>query len=75
MKNKVEWIKGFGSIKGPGKVEVKTDKGTQLLETKKYSESPPVPSRTHAPRSHAGTPIPSSPTSKFSTSRPLPNPS
>ena len=33
-KNKVEWIKGFGTIKGPGKVEVKTDKGTQLLETK-----------------------------------------
>ncbi len=33
-KNKVEWIKGFGSIKGPGKVEVKTEKGTQVLETK-----------------------------------------
>lgn len=33
-KNKVEWIKGFGSIKSPGKVEVKTDKGTQILETK-----------------------------------------
>src|SRR5580704_14843758 len=33
-KNKVDWIKGFGVIKGPGKVEVKTDKGTQLLETK-----------------------------------------
>jgi dihydrolipoamide dehydrogenase len=33
-KNKVEWIKGFGSIVGPGKVEVKTDKGTQVLETK-----------------------------------------
>jgi dihydrolipoamide dehydrogenase len=33
-KNKVEWIKGFGVIKGPGKVEVKTDKGTQVLETK-----------------------------------------
>jgi len=33
-KNKVEWIKGFGVIKGPGKVEVTTDKGTQLLETK-----------------------------------------
>ena len=33
-KNKIEWIKGFGSIKGPGKVEVKTDKGTQVLETK-----------------------------------------
>jgi dihydrolipoamide dehydrogenase len=33
-KNKVEWIKGFGTIKGPGKVEVQTDKGTQLLETK-----------------------------------------
>jgi dihydrolipoamide dehydrogenase len=40
-KNKVEWIKGFGVIKGPGKVEVtsdsgavKMDKGTQTLETK-----------------------------------------
>src|SRR3984885_7357734 len=33
-KNKVEWIKGFATLKGPGKVEVKTDKGTQLLETK-----------------------------------------
>jgi dihydrolipoamide dehydrogenase len=33
-KNKVEWIKGFGTIKGPGKVEVRTDKGTQTLETK-----------------------------------------
>ena len=35
-KNKVEWIKGFGTIKRPGdvKVEVKSDKGTQTLETK-----------------------------------------
>jgi len=33
-KNKVEVIVGFGTIKGPGKVEVKTDKGTQVLETK-----------------------------------------
>ena len=33
-KNKVEWIKGFATIKGPGKVEVQTEKGTQLLETK-----------------------------------------
>jgi dihydrolipoamide dehydrogenase len=33
-KNKVDWIKGLGSIQGPGKVEVKTDKGTQVLETK-----------------------------------------
>ncbi|MEP6715760.1 MAG: dihydrolipoyl dehydrogenase [Terriglobia bacterium] len=33
-KNKVEWIKGRGIIKGPGKVEVTTDKGTQVLETK-----------------------------------------
>lgn len=33
-KNKVEVIKGFGVIKGPGKVEVTTDKGTQVLETK-----------------------------------------
>jgi dihydrolipoamide dehydrogenase len=33
-KNKVDWIKGFGTIKGPGKVEVKTDKGTEVLTTK-----------------------------------------
>ncbi len=33
-KNKVEWIKGYGTIKGPGKVEVRGDKGTQTLETK-----------------------------------------
>ena len=33
-KNKVEWIKGFGTIKGPGKVEVKTDKGVETLTTK-----------------------------------------
>ncbi len=33
-KNKVEVIKGFATIKAPGKVEVVTDKGTQLLETK-----------------------------------------
>jgi dihydrolipoamide dehydrogenase len=33
-KNKVEVIKGYGTLKGGGKVEVKTDKGTQILETK-----------------------------------------
>ena len=33
-KNKVEWIKGFGTMKGAGKVEVKTDKGVQTLEAK-----------------------------------------
>jgi dihydrolipoamide dehydrogenase len=33
-KNKVEWIKGYGTIKGRGKVEVRSDKGTQTLETK-----------------------------------------
>jgi len=33
-KNKVEWIKGYGTIKGPGKVEVRSDKGAQTLETK-----------------------------------------
>ena len=33
-KNKVEWIRGYGTIKGAGKVEVKTDKGTETLETK-----------------------------------------
>jgi dihydrolipoamide dehydrogenase len=33
-KNKVEWIRGYGTIKGRGKVEVRSDKGTQTLETK-----------------------------------------
>ncbi|MDQ6708526.1 MAG: dihydrolipoyl dehydrogenase, partial [Acidobacteriota bacterium] len=33
-KNKVEWIQGFGVLKGNGKVEVKSDKGTQTLEAK-----------------------------------------
>jgi dihydrolipoamide dehydrogenase len=37
-KNKVDWIPGFGTIKGRGpggfKVEVKNDKGAQTLETK-----------------------------------------
>jgi dihydrolipoamide dehydrogenase len=34
-KNKVEWIKGYGSIKGRGKVEVKTAAGAvQTLDTK-----------------------------------------
>ncbi len=33
-KNKVEVIAGFATIKGPGKVEVTSGKGTQTLETK-----------------------------------------
>ena len=33
-KNKVEWIKGYGVIKGPGKVEVKNGDAGQTLETK-----------------------------------------
>ena len=33
-KNKVDVIPGFGVIKGPGKVEVTSPKGTQVLETK-----------------------------------------
>jgi dihydrolipoamide dehydrogenase len=33
-KNKVDVIKGYGKLKGKGKVEVTTDKGTQTLETK-----------------------------------------
>src|ERR1700740_2637995 len=33
-KNKVDWIKGFGTLKGGGKVEVKTDKGVETLEAK-----------------------------------------
>jgi len=33
-KNKVEWIKGYARLAGPGKVEVSTDGGKQILETK-----------------------------------------
>jgi dihydrolipoamide dehydrogenase len=33
-KNKVEVIPGYATIKGPGKVEVSSGKGTQTLETK-----------------------------------------
>src|SRR6202166_4702012 len=33
-KNKVDWIKGYGRLAGPGKVEVTTDGGKQILETK-----------------------------------------
>ena len=31
-KNKVDWIKGYGVMRGRGKVEVKADSGTQMLE-------------------------------------------
>ena len=33
-KNKVQWIKGFATLKGGGKVEVKTDKGTETHDAK-----------------------------------------
>src|SRR3989442_12655594 len=33
-KNKVDWIKGFGVLKGKGLVEVRTAQGAQTLETK-----------------------------------------
>ena len=33
-KNKVDWIKGYGSIKGNGKVEVRNGESTQLVEAK-----------------------------------------
>jgi dihydrolipoamide dehydrogenase len=33
-KNKVDWIKGYGVLKGSGRVEVTGDQGTQTLETK-----------------------------------------
>jgi dihydrolipoamide dehydrogenase len=33
-KNKVDWIKGYGRLAGPGKVEVTADGGTQILEAK-----------------------------------------
>src|SRR6266550_9625390 len=33
-KNKIEWIKGFATLKGPGKIEVRGEKGVQTVETK-----------------------------------------
>jgi dihydrolipoamide dehydrogenase len=33
-KNKVDWIKGYGRLAGPGKVEVTSDGGKQILEAK-----------------------------------------
>lgn len=33
-KNKIEVIKGYGTLKGGGKVEVKTEKGTEIHEAK-----------------------------------------
>jgi dihydrolipoamide dehydrogenase len=33
-KNKVDWIKGYGRLAGPGKVEVATDGGKQIHEAK-----------------------------------------
>jgi dihydrolipoamide dehydrogenase len=33
-KNKVDVLKGYGKLAGPGKVEVTTDKGTHIIETK-----------------------------------------
>src|SRR6202043_1379961 len=33
-KNKVEWIKGFATIKGAGKIEVRGEKGVQTVEAK-----------------------------------------
>src|SRR5437763_15834407 len=33
-KNKIEWIKGFATLKGSGKVEVRNEKETRTLEAK-----------------------------------------
>ena len=33
-KNKIDWIKGYGKLAGPGKVEVQADGGKQILETR-----------------------------------------
>jgi dihydrolipoamide dehydrogenase len=33
-KNKIDWIKGFGVLKGQGRVEVRGEQGTQMLEAK-----------------------------------------
>ncbi len=33
-KNKVDWIKGYGKLAGPGKIEVQSPDGTKTLETR-----------------------------------------
>jgi len=33
-KNKVDWIRGYGRMAGPGKIEVTSDAGKQIVETK-----------------------------------------
>jgi dihydrolipoamide dehydrogenase len=33
-KNKVDWVRGFGKLAGPGKVEVRSDDGVKILETR-----------------------------------------
>ncbi|MEO7651542.1 MAG: dihydrolipoyl dehydrogenase [Bryobacteraceae bacterium] len=33
-KNKVEWLKGYGTLKGGGRVEVRSDKGVETIEAK-----------------------------------------
>ena len=33
-KNKVDWIRGYGRLAGPGKIEVTSDAGKQIVETK-----------------------------------------
>jgi dihydrolipoamide dehydrogenase len=33
-KNKIDWIKGYARLAGPGKIEVATDGGKQILEAK-----------------------------------------
>jgi dihydrolipoamide dehydrogenase len=33
-KNKVDWIKGYGTLKGRGKIEVRTEKAPQTIEAK-----------------------------------------
>lgn len=33
-KNKVDWIKGYGTLKGVGKVEVRSEQGTKTLEVR-----------------------------------------
>src|ERR1700676_3001565 len=33
-KNKIDWLKGYGTVKGGGKVEVRNGDGSQTFETK-----------------------------------------
>ena len=63
-KNKVDWIKGYGRLAGPGKVEVTADGGKQIAGSQEHRAGHRARKRACCPAS-SPTPSASSPTSKF----------